>query len=268
MISISVVSSTSYLITSKKKDDFFLDEISKLIKSVFSSPLFFSFCLFLGLVFSSFSVFVISLKSVYIALFCLSSLGLIIKNFPKKILFELSMADALVRSMLNPKKNSWWKEIEKNIYLGALPLKKHETELFENLKIDAILSVLEEEEMRFSTFFVSSYDTKKLRKLNINHKLISTEDLRPISLEQLNEAADFIYEVVSNNKKIYIHCKAGKSRSVLSLCSYYIKYKNMTVLEAFNKIARKRSSVFLFKSQFKCIQDYYYFIKKQQRSAI
>ena len=49
------------------------------------------------------------------------------------------------------------------------------------------------------------------------------------TLSQLNKGADFIHNVVSKNKKIYIHCREGISRAPTFLIAYYIKYEKIDV---------------------------------------
>jgi len=58
-----------------------------------------------------------------------------------------------------------------------------------------------------------------------------------------DEASIYIHEILSSNKKILVHCFAGKSRSTTIMIAYFIKYCKMTTEEALDVIKKKRPVV-------------------------
>ena len=61
--------------------------------------------------------------------------------------------------------------------------------------------------------------------------------------EILPEVLPYIHENVTNNRRVLVHCSAGKSRSVSIVAAYLMKYKDMKVDEAFDFIKSKRSII-------------------------
>ena len=56
----------------------------------------------------------------------------------------------------------------------------------------------------------------------------------------LDDAINFIDEVVSSGETILVHCHAGRSRSVCMVARYFMKKKGMTRVQALAKIEAKR----------------------------
>ncbi len=56
----------------------------------------------------------------------------------------------------------------------------------------------------------------------------------------LNDALDFIHDVVSNGEKILVHCHAGRSRSVCVTARYFMVKQGITSHQALEKIRAKR----------------------------
>ena len=58
-----------------------------------------------------------------------------------------------------------------------------------------------------------------------------------------NPAADFIHETIKSGGKVVVHCMAGVSRSASIILAYLVKYRNMTLREAFKHTRDRRSIV-------------------------
>jgi len=56
----------------------------------------------------------------------------------------------------------------------------------------------------------------------------------------LDDAVDFIDDVVSSGERILVHCHAGRSRSVCMVARYFMVKKGMTSHQAIEKIGTKR----------------------------
>ncbi len=77
-------------------------------------------------------------------------------------------------------------------------------------------------------------------KLGITQKAIYCEDTPEFNMYVfMDMAADFIHESVQEGN-IYVHCAAGISRSTTCLIAYYIKYKRMTMKDAWAFVRSKR----------------------------
>ena len=130
---------------------------------------------------------------------------------------------------------------DRGIYLGALPLE--EMGYKEWLNQFAVLSIVESFEEETTTIVGKCVQFDRTRE---QIKKIDTPDFVPLSIENLDQAADWIDEQVKNveRRRILIHCKSGVGRSASALAAYYIKYEKKTVEEARNFMAGKRPYIF------------------------
>lgn len=58
-----------------------------------------------------------------------------------------------------------------------------------------------------------------------------------------NPAADCIHEAIRSGGKVVVHCMAGVSRSCSIVLAYLVKYRNMTLREAFKFVRQRRTIV-------------------------
>ena len=134
----------------------------------------------------------------------------------------------------------WYNQINDNIILGALPSNKTASEIKEKYNVTHLLTLNEDHEL--GAFYVNQ---NTLEKLNINVERVTICDfvgVPPIS--DINKGADFIKRVVEDEKGVvYVHCKAGRSRSSMILGAYFIKHKKMSCKEAYDFLKSKRSVV-------------------------
>ncbi len=135
------------------------------------------------------------------------------------------------------------KEWEDTIYLGSIPNKVGSFEDWvidrDVVVIDAVLSLNEPWE-RKPLGISLPYTEKDWKALNITYSEIDCKDHRLLSYDQLDLAAEIINDQISNGKKIYVHCRAGKGRSAMAVAAYLIKYKRMTPLKAAQRIVQSR----------------------------
>jgi len=104
--------------------------------------------------------------------------------------------------------------------------------------------------------FINSVDvvincTKNLPFINNSKKSIrvSVEDNLEkeeiVSLyKYLETITKFIHIQLLNNKKIFVHCYAGKQRSVSIVCAYIMKFMDLSYKEATSLIKSKRYHIF------------------------
>ena len=89
------------------------------------------------------------------------------------------------------------------------------------------------------------YEKRDCEACGIEYLPITSADHKPLSLQDMNAAADFIDRQRNAGKKVYVHCRAGKGRSAMAIAAYLIKHKNYTVQEAQEliKAGRPKSSI-------------------------
>lgn len=170
-------------------------------------------------------------------------------NWLKKIVYGISLFYNQIRYDFYSKKFSWWHKITDNIYLGALPLRKH-IKLFKQLNISCVLSLVEDFERKDS--FIAHPVRKKLwEKNSIVNRQFPFPDFRPVPLNILYDGASYLNKVINENRNAYVHCKAGRGRSASVVMSYFILFKSFKYNEAFDFIKSKRSHIALENKRYK-----------------
>lgn len=62
--------------------------------------------------------------------------------------------------------------------------------------------------------------------------------------KSFDEVADLIHSYISEGKNVFIHCHAGKSRSVAFVLVYLIKYADFNLNDAFNYVDKLRCGIY------------------------
>lgn len=80
--------------------------------------------------------------------------------------------------------------------------------------------------------------------------------------DQLSFGAESIEKLVSQNRKVYVHCKNGHGRAPIFVSAYLIR-KGYKPEEAVGLIASKRPGVHLHKPQEEAIREYHENLNKK-----
>ncbi len=227
-----------------------------LAKRIFTSPLFWNVLMATAAatfaVVVTFSPIIIPTLAV-ISVVSLLALGIIANTAcnKKRLVYEVSLLYSRLQNKFNPNW-SWYNEIVRkengkgSITLGAIPLKSlnHHIEL----KDYAFLAMVEEEEMRWPICDpLTPEDREQLSPGN--HKHISTPDFKAVACKDLHEGVEWVKKQRNQGKDVYIHCKAGRSRSASVLLCYLLHEgivdvtgdKEQDIKNAFNYIKERRS---------------------------
>ena len=110
--------------------------------------------------------------------------------------------------------------IKPNLYLGAGIHAKRKTEEFKKLNIDVVINCCNEIVHEPNDIFI-------VENFPINDGYDAT--IYP----WLDEIVDKIKSYLDQNKRVYVHCVQGRSRSPAIIIYYLMKYENMTYSDAF-----------------------------------
>ena len=116
----------------------------------------------------------------------------------------------------------WWDSINENIILGALPLhNSNHLELLKRENVGAVLSLNEDFEIN-GTIYFKPITKQDWQDNGITFMQIQVEDNKCANVDDLCKCVLYIAENVKCNKKIYIHCKAGRGRSASVVLCYML----------------------------------------------
>lgn len=158
--------------------------------------------------------------------------------------WEVMLVDHEIRESLGI--YPWYSVIEDNLLLGAIPMKeKHHFEELQKIGVSVILSVVEPFEFYIHTVVGDPITPEdwKLAKMPLKQHVISTIDNLPVAFNLLDEGAEIIHQALAQQKRIYVHCKSGKGRSLSMLLAYYYRYQQMDIMTAYQKIKAARPVV-------------------------
>jgi protein-tyrosine phosphatase len=82
-------------------------------------------------------------------------------------------------------------------------------------------------------------DAEALAKEHIDLLYLPTDDMRPMTIEQMMQGAQWVNEHMEQGGKVLIHCEHGVGRSVLLTCAVLV-YDGMPAYDALHLVQEKR----------------------------
>ena len=151
----------------------------------------------------------------------------------------------------NPDYRPWWTDIDKNIILGALP--HHDRDHLNKIKnqnVQGVITLNTDYELQPS-LIGTPVTPKDWINENINHNQIPIEDMTCPSNINIVKSILFIENIIDKDPegKIYVHCKAGKGRSVIIVLCYLMKKNSWDFETAHEFLKSKRYYINLNKKQ-------------------
>lgn len=165
---------------------------------------------------------------------------------------------------------NWYDRIDETVILGALPFRRTTKQLIDDENIKAVVSMNEDYELS-----LLSNTEKEWHKHNVEFLQLSTTDIfQAPCQEKLQSGVNFInkFRSVSTRKlgnppniinesnqpgTVYVHCKAGRTRSATLVACYLIIKNNWTPEEAVNFIRIKRPHILLHTAQWSALKQFY-----------
>ena len=150
---------------------------------------------------------------------------------------------------------AWWNRIDERIVLGALPFRgDHAKQLIAQEKIGAVISMNEDYELRWF-----SNQTAEWNELGVEFLQLATTDIfEAPSAEKLRRGVEFIHKISQERpgSSIYVHCKAGRTRSATLVGCYLIDQYGKTPEQAVDLMREKRPHILLGPKQWTAIKNY------------
>jgi|GEM_PF-1646865 len=177
------------------------------------------------------------------------------EHIPRALLYEGAMVDNRVSDLLtrlNLVSRPYCSHIIDGVYLSGLPIKNFVD--YSKCNPKAVLAVVEEFELTTETFFSAPMTQTDWQKLGVfNYNCIPVEDLTAISIQHLDQAADFIN---THKEGVIVHCKAGRGRSAMSVIAYLMKHKHYDLEKATDTVKEKRPHISIKPWQMDSLKTY------------
>ncbi|XP_062570419.1 phosphatidylglycerophosphatase and protein-tyrosine phosphatase 1-like [Saccostrea cucullata] len=178
-----------------------------------------------------------------------------------KVLFYPTLGYNILMTYVTSRR--WYDRIDETVILGALPLKSWNKILVEEEKVRAIVSLTEDIETEGLTNSVEEWEAMGVEVL----KLPTPDFVASPSQEYTNKGVSFILKHRRKQNSVYVHCKAGRTRSATIVACYLMKVHKWKPEEAVAFIQSKRPHIWLRDTQMDSINIYYDNLKNRKISG-
>lgn len=99
---------------------------------------------------------------------------------------------------------------------------------------------------------------------DIDYLHLQVEDFGAPTIEELDQAVDFIDQQTNNDRPVMVHCAAGKGRTGAVIAAYLVKKQNLTAEQAIAKLRRMRPGSIQSVSQETAVSVYEKYLKSKK----
>ena len=99
---------------------------------------------------------------------------------------------------------------------------------------------------------------------DIDYLHLQVEDFGAPTIEELDQAVDFIDQQISNGRPAMVHCAAGKGRTGTVLAAYLVKKQNLSAEQAIEKVRNVRPGSVQSVSQETAVSMYEKYLKSKK----
>jgi len=151
-------------------------------------------------------------------------------------------------------KRRWYDRIDDNVILGALPFKGLTTKLIETENVKGVISMNEDYEL-----MLFANGKPEWSKHGVEFLQLSTRDIfETPSQDKLQKGVEFIQDLVARtNGTVYVHCKAGRTRSATLVGCYLMTKNGCNAEAAIRQMRERRPHILLKKPQLRALNTYY-----------
>lgn len=158
----------------------------------------------------------------------------------------------------------WYDRIDDVVLLGALPFKGMTKWLVTEENVKGVVTLNEDWELE--SFCNTSEDWKKHGVTQL--KIPTVDFTGSPSQEDICRAVDFILSYKqSKTGSVYVHCKAGRTRSATVVACYLVKLHGWSPQKAVEYVQEKRPHIWLRDKQLDSIQEFYQFCFNEKHAG-
>ncbi|XP_015593641.1 phosphatidylglycerophosphatase and protein-tyrosine phosphatase 1 isoform X2 [Cephus cinctus] len=188
-----------------------------------------------------------------------------------KMFARVSFYPSLIYNMVMEKITSrrWYDRIDETVILGALPFRGMTKQLINEENVKAVVSMNEDYELQ-----LFSNTGEEWNKHNVQFLQLSTTDIFEAPCqEKLQRGVNFINQFretqscqiggsgilggIDTPGTVYVHCKAGRTRSATLVGCYLMRKHGWTPEEAVAFMKEKREHILLHTPQWYALRTFY-----------
>jgi len=150
----------------------------------------------------------------------------------------------------------WWNRIDQRVVLGALPFRgQNAQKIVDDEKVSGVVSMNEDYELKAFSNLGPEWASLGVKFL----QLPTTDMFTSPKQSQLQEGVKFIRQITESNagRSVYIHCKAGRTRSATLVGCYLMEEYGHTPEKAVEFMQEKRPHIWLGSKQWQALRDYH-----------
>ncbi|KAI6217552.1 Phosphatidylglycerophosphatase and protein-tyrosine phosphatase 1 [Aphelenchoides besseyi] len=177
--------------------------------------------------------------------------------------FYPTLAYNLLRNYVQPTRWQWYSRVDDNLILGALPFKSMIAELkAEN--VGGVVCCTEEFETRAA---FNGMGAEQWQEADIKFCHVPMQDfVGTTSRQNLHNAVKFIDNFAEQGRTVYVHCKAGRTRSATVAVCYLMHKYNYTPEQAMSAVVRARPQALLRTAHWNSVNDYRAFLDTEGKN--
>ncbi|XP_061671726.1 phosphatidylglycerophosphatase and protein-tyrosine phosphatase 1 [Syngnathoides biaculeatus] len=171
------------------------------------------------------------------------------------VLARLLFYPTLAYNVLVEKVSSrrWFDRVDETVLLGALPFRSMTKQLVETENVRGLITMNENYETKYFCNSADEWEAAGVEQLRL-----STVDLTGVpSLKNLHRGVEFALKHREKGNSVYVHCKAGRSRSATLAAAYLIRVYCWTPEESCQKLASVRPHILVHNSQLEMLRKYH-----------
>ncbi|MBN3303714.1 phosphatidylglycerophosphatase and protein-tyrosine phosphatase 1 [Amia ocellicauda] len=147
----------------------------------------------------------------------------------------------------------WFDRVDQTVLLGALPFRPMTEQLVREENVRGVITMNEEYETKYLCNSTEEWQSAGVQQLRL-----STVDLTGVpSLENLHRGVEFALRHRQQGGSVYIHCKAGRSRSATLAAAYLIRLHCWSPEEARAALAAVRPHILVRSAQMEVLRKYH-----------
>ncbi|CAI4230793.1 unnamed protein product [Auanema sp. JU1783] len=174
--------------------------------------------------------------------------------------FYPSLGYNLARNYFQPKKWAWYNRVDETLIVGAMPFQSMASELVEKENVGGVVCCTENFELKAA---YQSMAAEEWKSLGVDfHGVPMTDFFGSAGRADIDDAVCFMESVVGKGKTVYVHCKAGRTRSATVATCYLMKRRNWLPNVAFEFLRNQRPQVLLRNAHWRTVNEYRRFLDR------